>query len=106
MRIATARPRLARMFRRSHKAPASGQVVEVCRRAEVGDIAGLRAEHLKEWRDASKTVTGTYRAWCAAARPDRRDLYLCFLDALRQEERAALQVERDALALGAADPNA
>jgi hypothetical protein len=70
----------------------------------LGHPAALRAEHLQEWRDASKRVMRTYKAWCAANRHDRHVLYVAFLDALRREERAAEQLERDAPARGGADP--
>ena len=38
----------------------------------------------------------TYHAWCAASRSNKADRYGSFLDALKREERAARQVERDA----------
>jgi hypothetical protein len=58
----------------------------------------LRAEHLEEWREASRRVMRSYKAWCAAPRGDRHRLHVAFLDALRREEQAARQVERDASA--------
>ena len=70
----------------------------------VGEPADLRAEHLQEWRDASKRVLRRYNAWCAVSRRDRHELYVAFLDALRREEQAAKRVERDASAPGSADP--
>lgn len=73
-------------------------------RADVRDPAGLDAQHFREWRDAARRVTRTYKAWCAASRGERRGRYLAFLDALLCEERAARQVERDASAVGATDP--
>ena len=69
----------------------------------LGDPAGLREEHLEEWRDASKRVMRTYNAWCAASRRDRHVRYVSFLNALRHEARAAEQLEGDALAPGGAD---
>ncbi len=63
----------------------------------VGDSVDLRAEHLQEWRDASRRVTRTYKAWCAGAPDERHHLHVAFLDALRREERAARLVERDAV---------
>jgi hypothetical protein len=72
------------------------------RQPTLGNPAGLRAEHLQEWRDASKRVMRTYNAWCVASRRDRHVLYVSFLDALRREERAAEQLERDASAPGGA----
>jgi hypothetical protein len=93
------------MFRRTPKtSSAAGPALELLPGTEVGDPAGLRAEHLKQWRDAAKRVARTYNAWCAASRRDRQELYVSFLDALRREERAARQLERDASVLGAADP--
>ena len=62
---------------------------------DLEDSAGLRAQHLQEWRDAAKCVVRTYKAWCAGSRPDRSRLYAAFCDALRGQERAARQVEID-----------
>lgn len=89
------------MFQRTPKSP---RVSELSSRAYVGDAASLRVEHLQQWRDAAKREARAYIAWCAASRRDRHNHHLSFLDALRREERAAHQVERDALALAAADP--
>ena len=91
------------MFQRT---PKSSRVAERSARAGFGSAAGLRVEHLEAWRDAAKEVRSTYGAWCTAGRRDSHRLYLVFLDALRYEERAARQVERDATALVAADPAA
>lgn len=60
----------------------------------------VQAEHLREWREAARRVTRTYKAWCAAERRERRGRYLSFLDALVCEERAARQVELDTAGLG------
>ncbi len=54
----------------------------VDRMFQVGEPVDLRVEHLQEWREASKRVV---------------------LDALRREEQAAKQVERDASAPRGAD---
>ena len=54
------------------------------------------AEHLQEWRDAAKRVARAHHAWCAASRSEQQERYRSFLDALRREEGAAEQVERDA----------
>ena len=59
-----------------------------------GESVDLRAEHIREWRDAGDRVLRAYRAWCAATRSDRHELYVYLLDALRREERAAWQVEQ------------
>ncbi len=58
----------------------------------------VQAQHLEEWRDASRRVMRSYKAWCAAPRSERHRLHVAFLDALRREEQAARQVERDASA--------
>ena len=89
------------MFQRT---PKSSRVAERSARAGFGYSAGLRVEHLQAWRDAAKGVRSAYRAWCTAGRRDSHRMYLVFLDALRYEELAARQVERDATTLGAADP--
>jgi hypothetical protein len=65
----------------------------------LGDPAELQAEQLQEWRDASKRVMRTYKAWCAASRGDRHLCYVSFLDALRREERAAEHLEHASSAL-------
>jgi hypothetical protein len=92
------------MFRRTPRSlSAPGPDLELLLRAEVDDPAGLRAEHLQQWRDAARRVASTYKAWCAASWRERRSRYVSFLDALGHEERAARQVERNASALGAAD---
>lgn len=62
--------------------------------SKAGEVVDPRAEHTREWRDAGNRVVRTYRAWCAATRSDRHELYVDFLAALRREERAAQQVER------------
>jgi len=93
------------MFRRKPKSSSAGDTaLELLPGVEVGDPEGPRAEHLREWRDAARRVARTYNAWCAASRRDRHVRYVSFLDALRREERAARQLERDGSALGAADP--
>jgi hypothetical protein len=69
----------------------------------VCDPADLHAQHLEVWRDASKRVVHSYRAWCAAPREERHHMHVAFLDALRREEQAARQVERDATRSGRPD---
>ena len=101
MSIAAVRPRVACKFQRT---PKSSLVSELSSCADVGDAASLRVEHLQQWREAAKREARAYMVWCAASRRDRHYHYLSFLNALRREERAAHQVERDALALAAADP--
>jgi len=64
----------------------------------LGDPAVLRAEHLEQWRHASREAMRAYRTWSGASRSDRHALYVAFLDALRREEQAAARVERDASA--------
>lgn len=59
-----------------------------------GEPVDLRAEHIREWRDAGARVLRAYRAWCAATRSDRHERYVDLLDSLRREERAAWQVEQ------------
>ena len=81
------------MFQRT---PKSSRVAERSARAGLGDAAALRVEHVYAWRDAAREVQSTYRAWCTAGRRDSHRLYLVFLDALRYEELAAREVERDA----------
>ena len=81
------------MFQRT---PKSSRVAERSASAGLGDTAALRVEHFYAWRDAAREVQSTYRAWCAAGRRDSHRLYLVFLDALRYEELAAREVERDA----------
>jgi len=71
---------------------------------QVGDPPDLRSEHLEAWREDCKQVLRTYKAWCAAGRRDRHAHYASFLDALRREERAAQQVERDAQPTVSAEP--
>ena len=86
-----------RMLGRSHKtAPAPQSAVEASAGSELADPARLRTEHLQEWRDAARRVMRTYHAWCAASRSNKAERYRSFLDALRREEMAARQVERDA----------
>ena len=89
------------MFQRTRKSP---RVAEPSAGAGFAYAAGLRVEHLQAWRDAAKEVRSTYRDWCTAGRRDSHRLYLLFLDALKYEELAAREVERDATALAAADP--
>jgi hypothetical protein len=62
---------------------------------QVSEAPDLHAEHLQEWRDASKRVLRTYKAWCAGNRSDRHRLHVAFLEALRREEQAARRVESD-----------
>jgi hypothetical protein len=62
-----------------------------------------RSAHLQDWREASKRVLLTYKAWCAAGRQDRHEVYLCFLNALGREERAAWEVGRDSQSAVSAD---
>ena len=71
--------------------------------SQAGESVDLRAERIREWRDAGDCALRAYRAWCAASRSDRHGLYVYFLDALRREERAAWQVERGAAGQGSAD---
>jgi hypothetical protein len=66
----------------------------------VRDATDLHTQHLEDWRNASKRVMRSYKAWCAASRGERHQLHVAFLDALRREEQAALQVERDATQSG------
>ena len=66
----------------------------LARMSKAGEVVDPRAEHIREWRDAGDRVLQAYRAWCAATRSDRHELYVDFLDALRREERAAWRVER------------
>ncbi len=61
----------------------------------VSEAADLHAEHLQEWRDASRRVVRDYKAWSAAGRADRHRLHVAFLEALRREEQAARRIERD-----------
>jgi hypothetical protein len=104
MSVAKAPFTLARMIvRRSNPVPAPREDLPASGRADVRDPAGVHARHFQEWRDAAIRVTRTYKAWCAASRPERRGRHLAFLDALLCEERAARQVERDASAVRAAD---
>jgi hypothetical protein len=62
---------------------------------QVSEATNLHAEHLQEWREASKRAAGAYEAWCAGNRDDRHRLHVAFLEALRREEQAASRVERD-----------
>ena len=66
----------------------------LARMAQAGESLDLRAERIREWRDAGDRVLRAYRAWCAATRSDRHELQVSFLAALRREEQAACQVER------------
>jgi hypothetical protein len=63
---------------------------------QVSEPTDLHAEHLRDWREASKRVGRAYNAWNASTRSDRHRLYLAFLESLRHEEQAARRVERDA----------
>jgi hypothetical protein len=65
---------------------------------EVSEAPAPQAEHLEEWRDASKRVLRAYQAWCAGSWSDRHRLHVAFLEALRREEQAARRVERDTAA--------
>ena len=71
--------------------------------SRVANPADPRSAHLQDWREASKRVLRTYKAWCAAGRQDRREEYLSFLNALGREERAAWEVERDSQSAVSAD---
>jgi hypothetical protein len=62
---------------------------------QVSEAPDRHAEHLQEWRDASKRVLRAYKAWCAGSRSDRHRLHVAFLEALRREEQAARRVESD-----------
>jgi hypothetical protein len=62
---------------------------------QVTEVADLHAEHLEEWRDASKRVLRAYKAWCAGSRRDRHRLHVAFLESLRREEQAARRVQAD-----------
>ena len=70
--------------------------------SQAGESVELRAERIREWRDAADRVLHAYRAWCAATRSDRHEQQVSFLAALRREEQAACQVERAASGEGAA----
>jgi hypothetical protein len=63
---------------------------------QVTEPTDLHAEHLQEWRAASKRVVRAYKVWCGRTGSDRHRLYLAFLEALRREEQTARRVERDA----------
>jgi hypothetical protein len=63
---------------------------------QISEAPDVHAEHLQEWRDASKRVLRTYKAWCAGSRSDRHRLHVAFLEALRREEQAARRVASDA----------
>lgn len=94
---------LACVFGRSRKSmSAPGPAFEPSPAHEPADRPA--AEHLQEWRDAAKRVARAYHAWCAASRSEQQERYRSFLDALRREEGAAQQVERDASGLGSPDP--
>ena len=90
------------MFQRT---PKSSPADERSPRADLGDVACLRVKHALEWRDAAGRVTSAYKAWCAAGRCDRHRLYISFVDALRREEQAARQLERDMSAPAAPIPS-
>ena len=105
MRVVTASFTLGGMFKRTSKSSsAAAPALELSPRADVADAAGMRGEHLREWRDAAKLVVSAYKAWCAANSRDRQELYISFVHALGREERAARQVERDAAGPAAARP--
>ena len=72
--------------------------------SQAGESADLRAERIREWRDAGDRVVRAYGAKCASSRSDRHERYVRFLDALRQEERAAWQVGVARSGQGADDP--
>ena len=92
------------MFRRSRKSSSAlHPAPQPLFRAEGAEPGGLRAEHQQEWRDSAKRVVRAYQAWCAAPRSDRHERYCTFLAALRREEQAARQVERNASAFRAGD---
>jgi hypothetical protein len=80
------------------------QRVMLVRMGRVGDPADLRSQHLQNWREASNGALRSYKAWCAASRQDRHEKQLSFLSALRREERAASQVERDSRARVGGNP--
>jgi hypothetical protein len=61
---------------------------------QVSEAEKLHAEHMQEWRDASKRALRAYKAWCAGSRSDRHRLHVAFLEALRREEQAARRVQR------------
>ena len=97
MRVVTASLTLGGMFKRTSKSSsAAAPALVLSPRADVADPAGMRGEHLQEWRDAAELVVSAYKAWCAAISRDRQELYISFVRALGREERAAQQVERDA----------
>lgn len=99
MTVVSACLTLGGMFARtSRSSSAAAPATELSPRADVGDPAGMRGEHLREWRDAAKQVVRAYNAWCAANCGDRQALYISFVDALGREEQAAKRVEQDASA--------
>lgn len=91
---------VAGMFGRTPRSPSGAPAFELLPRSADGDPAARRAEHLDNRRDAARRVSRTYKAWSAGSRDDRQMLYSLFLDALRHEEHAALQLERDSSPLG------
>ena len=75
----------------------------LARMSKAGEVMDRRDERITEWRDAGDRVLSAYKAWCAATRSDRHELYVDFLHALRREERAAWQVGHARSGQGAAD---
>ena len=73
--------------------------LEMAVRADADDAAGQHADHLAEWRVATKEVASAYDVWCAASGRDRRRCYLSYVDASTREEMAARSVQRSASAL-------
>ena len=47
-----------------------------------------------EWRRCAQKVTRAWSEWLAADRGVRAELWLCYLSALAEEERAAAALER------------
>ena len=76
----------------------------LARMSKVGEVVDPRDERTTEWRDAGDRVLRAYRAWCAATRSHRHELYMDFLHALRREERAAWQVGGASSGQDTADP--
>ena len=76
----------------------------LARMSQAGEPVDLRAERIREWQDAGDRVVRAYRARCSSTRSDRHKRYVRFLDALRQEARAAWQVGGARSGQGADDP--
>ena len=53
------------------------------------------------WRRSAQRVTRAWNAWLAAEAGDRSARYRAFVEALADEERAAMEIER---MIGLADP--